>query len=173
VSGYSGGGKKLIGAFAEHDHSGRSPDWTVRPYALGLAHKHVPEMRVHAGLESAPIFCPAVGNYYQGMLVSVPLHVRHLARRVGPADVHGVLAERYRRERFVKVLPLGGADAAPDGYLSPVACNGTNRLELLVSGNDEQILVTARLDNLGKGASGAAVQNLNLMLGLDEATGLS
>lgn len=173
LSGYSGGGKKMIQAFLEHDHSGKSPDWTVRPYALALAHKHVPEMREHARLSSAPIFLPAVGNYYQGMTVSVPLHTRALPGRVRPADVHALLAERYAKEPFVRVLPLGGEEAAPGGLLSPVGCNGTNRVELLVTGHDEQILVTARLDNLGKGASGAAVQNLNLMLGVGETTGLS
>jgi N-acetyl-gamma-glutamyl-phosphate reductase len=173
LSGYSGGGKKLINAFADHDHSGKSPDWAVRTYALPLLHKHVPEMRVHGRLEFAPLFCPAVGHYYQGMLVSVPLHVRQLAPSVTPAAVQALLAKRFESERFVKVLPLGGADAAPDGYLSPVACNGTNRVELLVSGNDDQILLSARLDNLGKGASGAAVQSLNLMLGLEEGAGLT
>lgn len=173
LSGYSGGGKKMIQAFTEHDHSGQSPDWTVRPYALALTHKHVPEMRVHAGLSSAPIFCPAVGNYYQGMIVSVPLHGRALSRGAKTAEVHALLTERYARERFVTVLPLGGEEAAPGGYLSPTGCNGTNRVELVVTGHDEQILVTARLDNLGKGASGAAVQNLNLMLGCDEGVGLA
>jgi N-acetyl-gamma-glutamyl-phosphate reductase len=172
LSGYSGGGKKLIAAFVEHDHGGKNPDWAVRPYALALAHRHVPEMHVHAQLGHAPIFCPAVGNYYQGMLVSVPLHVRSLEKRVTPADVHALYTERYAREPFVRVMPIGGGDATADGCLSPTACNGTNRVELFVSGNAEQILLTARLDNLGKGASGAAVQNLNLMLGLEETTGL-
>lgn len=172
-SGYSGGGKKLIRAFAEHDHGGASPDWTVRPYALGLAHKHVPEMRVHGRLAHAPLFSPSVGNYYKGMLVSVPLHVRALSRRVRPAEIHALLSERFLGEPFVRVMPLGGGDALVGGYLSPTACNDTNRVELFVSGNDEQILLTARLDNLGKGASGAAVQSLNLMLGADETTGLS
>jgi N-acetyl-gamma-glutamyl-phosphate reductase len=172
LSGYSGGGKKMIQAFAEHDHSGKSPDWAVRTYGIALAHKHVPEMRVHAKLAHAPVFVPAVGNYYKGMTVSVPLHVRALSRRVAPKDVHAILEERYANERFVRVLPLGGEDVAPNGYLSPVGCNDTNLLELLVSGHEGQILVTARLDNLGKGAAGAAVQNLNLMLGLDEALGL-
>lgn len=172
LSGFSGGGRKMIEAFTEHDHGGKSPDWAVRQYGLALTHKHVPEMRVHGRLESAPIFCPAVGNYYQGMTVSVPLHVRALPRRVGPADVHAVLAERYAGERFVHVAPLGAEEVAPGGFLSPTGVNGTNRVDLLVTGQAEQILVTARLDNLGKGASGAAVQNLNLMIGVDEATGL-
>lgn len=172
LSGYSGGGKKLIAAFAEHEHRGESPDWTVRPYALGLAHKHVPEMKVHAGLAAAPIFCPAVGNYYKGMLVSVPLHVSALTKRVTTEDVHALLARRYAREPFVRVMPLGGDGYLENGYLTSVTTNGTNRLELFVFGNAEQILLVARLDNLGKGAAGSAVQNLNLMLGLDETLGL-
>jgi N-acetyl-gamma-glutamyl-phosphate reductase len=172
LSGYSGGGKKLITAFAEHDHSGESPDWTVRPYALTLAHKHVPEMRAYAGLAHSPVFCPAVGNYYQGMTVSVPLHGRALARRTTPTDVHALLTDRYRGEPFVRVMPLGGGAAVADGCLSPTACNGTNDVELFVFGSDDLILLVARLDNLGKGASGAAVQNLNLMLGFEETAGL-
>ena len=172
LSGYSGGGKKLITAFAEHQRTGKSPDWTVRPYGLALAHKHVPEMRVFANLEHAPVFCPAVGDYYQGMIVSVPLHVTRLAKKVTPRDVHALYAERYEGAPFVRVMPLGGEGSLENGYLSPTGCNGTNRLELFVSGHESQILLTARLDNLGKGASGAAVQNLNLMLGLEETAGL-
>jgi len=172
VSGYSGGGKKLINAFAEHDHSGKSPDWTARPYGLTLAHKHVPEMHAYARLAEAPVFCPILGNYYQGMIVSVPLHTSSLTGKPKAADVHALLAQRYAGERFVRVMPLGGGNAVQEGCLSPTACNGTNYLEVFVFGHEEQLLLTARLDNLGKGASGAAVQNLNLMLGLDEATGL-
>lgn len=172
LSGYSGGGKKLIAAFAGHAHTGDSPDWTVRPYALELSHKHVPEMRVHGLLEFSPAFCPAVGNYLKGMIVSVPLHVRALERRVSPADVHALLADRYRGEPFVRVMPLGGEGQLENGYLTPVATNGTNLVELFVFGNPEQILLVARLDNLGKGAAGSAVQNMNLMVGADETAGL-
>jgi len=172
LSGYSGGGKKLIAAFAEHEHTGESPGWTVRPYALGLTHKHVPEMKVHAGLAAAPIFCPAVGNYYKGMLVSVPLYVSSLAKRVTPEDVHALLGRRYAKEPFVRVMPLGGEGQLENGYLTSVKTNGTNLVELFVFGNTEQILLVARLDNLGKGAAGSAVQNMNLMLGLDETLGL-
>jgi N-acetyl-gamma-glutamyl-phosphate reductase len=172
LSGYSGGGKKMIEAFESHDHSGKSPSWTVRPYGLTLQHKHVPEMHVYSKLAHAPVFSPNVGNYYQGMLVSVPLQTRLLAPGTGPQTVHDVLASRYAKEPFVRVMPLG-LDAAPGGLLSPTECNGTNRVELFVFGNEEQLLVVARLDNLGKGASGAAVQNLNLMLGADETAGLS
>jgi N-acetyl-gamma-glutamyl-phosphate reductase len=172
MSGYSGGGKSLIQAFAEHDHSGPSPDWSIRPYALALQHKHVPEMQRHTGLTHRPVFCPAVANHYQGEIVCVPLHLRLLAGSVGLEQVREVLAARYAGERFIEVLPLGGGNAVENGYLDATACNGSNRLELLVSGNAEQILISARLDNLGKGAAGAAVQNMNLMLGFEESTGL-
>lgn len=172
TSGYSGGGKKLIEAFDAHDHSGKSPAWTVRPYSLALQHKHIPEMQKFAGLAQPPVFSPFVGNYYQGMIVCVPLHLRALRSGTTVESVHDLLVARYAGEPFVRVMPLG-TDAAENGYLSPTACNGTNRVELFVFGSATQILLTARLDNLGKGASGAAVQNLNLMLGVAEATGLS
>jgi N-acetyl-gamma-glutamyl-phosphate reductase len=173
LSGYSGGGKKLIAAFAEHAHGEHASDWAARAYALTLLHKHVPEMQKYAGLERTPAFCPIVANYYQGMLVHVPLHAALLGKRTAPEDVHALLAERYAAEPCVRVLPLGGGPAVQDGQLGPAALNGTNLVELIVSGNQDQILVTARLDNLGKGAAGAAVQNLNLMLGIDELTGLT
>ena len=171
-SGYSGGGKKMIQAFTGHNESGPSPSWTVRPYGLTLQHKHVPEMRRYAELEVPPLFCPSVGAYYQGMLVSVPLPIRSLVKPVTAADVHTVLSERYSGERFVRVMPLGGEGSLEDGCLNATALNHTNMLELFVFGSLEHVLVIARLDNLGKGASGAAVQNLNLMLGYDEAAGL-
>jgi N-acetyl-gamma-glutamyl-phosphate reductase len=170
LSGYSGGGKKLIAEFEQNARGDRAADWAVRMYGLNLDHKHVPEMQKRAGLSRLPVFCPIVGNYYQGMLVSVPLHVSDLGKRVTPEDVHALLAERYANEKCVTVTPFGQFDS--DGRLGAAAVNGTNRVELFVSGKPEQILVTARLDNLGKGAAGAAVQNLNLMLGLPELTGL-
>jgi N-acetyl-gamma-glutamyl-phosphate reductase len=173
VSGYSGGGKKLIEAFEAQAAGSAGADWAARVYGLGLAHKHVPEIRRYAGLESAPLFCPSVANFYQGMLLSVPLHVRLLGRRVRPEDVHAALSARYAEEACVRVLPLDGGDAVQAGYVGPAATTGTNRVDLFVSGNNEQILLMARLDNLGKGAAGAAVQNLNLMLGVEELSGLS
>lgn len=170
TSGYSGGGKKLIAAYGEQ---GKDPAFAFRAYGLTLSHKHVPEMQTYGRLAHRPLFSPSVGDYYQGMLVFVPLHVSTLARRVGPAEIHSALAERYATERFVRVMPLGGGSAVDEGgYFSPTACNGTNDVELFVFGQADQVLVVARLDNLGKGAAGAAVQNLNLMLGFDEATGL-
>ncbi|HVW25237.1 MAG TPA: N-acetyl-gamma-glutamyl-phosphate reductase [Polyangiaceae bacterium] len=170
TSGYSGGGKKLIAAYAER---GETPEFGYRAYGLPLAHKHVPEMRAFARLERAPLFAPSVGHYYKGMLVFVPLHTSTLAKRVVPEEVHRILSERYAGERFVRVMPLGGGDAVDEaGYLSPTGCNDTNRVELFVFGREDQLLLAARLDNLGKGASGAAIQNLNLMLGFDESSAL-
>jgi N-acetyl-gamma-glutamyl-phosphate reductase len=125
------------------------------------------------GLDEAPFFEPVVGHFYKGMLVSVPLLTRLLPKKLAPRDVHEVLAAHYHGERFVLVQPLDSEALLDEGYLSPMACNDSNRLELFVFGHEQQILLVARLDNLGKGASGAAVQNLNLMLGADEATGLS
>jgi N-acetyl-gamma-glutamyl-phosphate reductase len=113
-----------------------------------------------------------VGDYYQGMLVNVPLFTRELTGSPTPDDVQGLLAERYRDETFVDVLPVGAPGALEGNFLDATALNGTNRIELMVFGHADQILLVARLDNLGKGASGAAVQNLNLMIGADETTGL-
>ncbi|MET0388391.1 MAG: N-acetyl-gamma-glutamyl-phosphate reductase [Polyangiales bacterium] len=171
-SGYSGGGKPLINAFEGHPRSGDSPDWAARPYGLHLSHKHVPEMQRFAKLAAAPLFSPSVADYYRGMLVHVPLHTAHLTRRVTPNDVHALLSERYAGEGFVQVRPLADPSALSGGYLDATTLNGTNRIELFVYGHKDQLALIARLDNLGKGASGAAVQNLNLMLGRDEATGL-
>ena len=143
-----------------------------RPYALGLQHKHLPEMQHVVGLDAAPFFEPVVGNFYKGMLVSVPLIGRLLPKKLAAQDVHELLSAHYQGEAFVRVQPLDSAALLDEGYLSPIECNDTNRLELFVFGHEQQVLIVARLDNLGKGASGAAVQNLNLMLDVDEATGL-
>lgn len=172
VSGYTGGGKAMI---AEFEDAGQ-PGYTSVPfrlYGLGLTHKHVPEMARYSGLSRAPLFAPAVGRYAQGMLVEVPLHLTALPVRPGIELIHGVLAQTYSGERFVEVVALDVA--AGLGTLDPEALNHTNQLEVFVFGAAEtgQARLVARLDNLGKGASGAAVQNLNLMLGLDEAAGLT
>ena len=170
VSGYSGGGKGMIAEFEDE----AAPDYTTVPYriyAMGLAHKHVPEMQVHGGLSHAPIFAPAVGRYAQGMIVEVPLPLWALPGQPKLADLHDALAAAYEGERFVEVISL--EDAAALKTLDPEGLNGTNNMRLYVFGADEQARLVALLDNLGKGASGAAVQNLNLMLGLDEGAGLS
>jgi N-acetyl-gamma-glutamyl-phosphate reductase len=173
VSGYSGGGRKMIESF-EQPVPGARPQ-SFGAYGLTLKHKHVDEMRQHALLEHAPLFAPAVGYFRRGMLVHVPLQLRALPRTVSGAELHAVLAEHFDGARFVTVRPLNDASALREGnYLEPEALNGTNRLEVFVFANDasRQALLVARLDNLGKGASGAAVQNLNLMLGLAEDAGL-
>jgi N-acetyl-gamma-glutamyl-phosphate reductase len=157
VSGYSGGGRSMIEA---HDQHG-GPAFEL--YALTLEHKHLPETQLYSGLSRRPIFAPAVGHYRQGMLVSVPLHLDTLNGKPNGADLQAVLEARYRGCDYVKVVP-----PSPDGKLEPEALNDTNLLELSVHANDKhrQAVLVARLDNLGKGASGAAIQNLRLMLGL-------
>ena len=141
-------------------------------YALNLAHKHVPEMQHYSGTAVRPIFTPMVANYYKGMLVHVPLFRDQELGGTAPAAVHEALADRYAGQPFVRVLPYGSTDMLDGGYLNPTAMNDSNNMELMVFGNDEQILLVARYDNLGKGASGAAVQNLNIMLGMKPQAGL-
>jgi len=168
VSGYSGGGKAMI---AEFEAEGAST--AFRAYGLSLKHKHVPEMTRHTGLERNVLFAPAVGAYRQGMLVEVPLHLSALPGSPSIEGVHGALVEHYAGTRFVEVADLETTEAMAG--LEPEALNGTNSMRLHVFGDrdGEQARLVALLDNLGKGASGSAVQNLNLMLGLDEATGLT
>ncbi|HVC55506.1 MAG TPA: N-acetyl-gamma-glutamyl-phosphate reductase [Stellaceae bacterium] len=158
VSGYSGGGRTMIEA---HDRAG-GPAFEL--YALGLEHKHVPETQLYAGLSRRPLFVPSVGHFRQGMLVSVPLHLDTLPGTPRGADLYEALAAFYRGCDHVRVV-----EPAAGGTLEPEALNDTNRLELSVYANEarRQAVLVARLDNLGKGASGAAVQNLSLMLGLD------
>lgn len=172
VSGYSGGGRALIEVFEGYD-AATAARLNSQDYALHLNHKHVPEMHHYSGTASAPLFTPMVANYPQGMLVHVPLFTSELRGVSGPEDIRGILAERYRDEPFVTVLATGAADAVASGYLNATACNDTNRLELMVFGNAERLLLVARYDNLGKGASGAAIQSLNLMMGVDETAGLT
>ena len=174
VSGYSGGGRKLIERYEQPAPAGRPANFGA--YGLDLAHKHLPEMRAHGLLDHAPVFAPSVGYFKRGMLVSVPLHLASLPRRLSGAALHAIYAERFAGEPFVAVRPLNDTAALRDGaFLEAEALNGTNRLELFVFANDAggQAMLIARLDNLGKGASGAAVQNINLMLGLPESAGLS
>lgn len=169
LTGYTGGGKKMI---AEYEDATRDTLRSPRPYALGLTHKHLPEMRVHAGLAEPPLFNPVVGPYPQGLAVTVPLPLAKLPGRPALARVHEVLSEAYAGERFIRVYALGDAAALDAGQLDVQACNGTNRADVLVFGHEQQAVVIVRLDNLGKGAAGSAVQCMNLRLGLDEAEGL-
>jgi N-acetyl-gamma-glutamyl-phosphate reductase len=171
LSGYSGGGKKLIAQYEAPD-ADRKKLSSPRLYSLALKHKHLPEMQVRGGLQQAPIFSPIVGDYYQGMVVSVPLFPRLLSKKITAAGVREVLAEYYAGERFVRVMPYEAEPLLDGGYLDAQACNGTNRIDLFVFGGEDRILLSARLDNLGKGSSGAALQCMNIQLGLDEALGL-
>ncbi len=172
VSGYSGGGRKLIERFESADAPDAAESWYY-VYALGLEHKHVEEMRVHGLLRHRPLFVPSVGRFRQGMLVQVPLQLWALPARPALADVHAVLAGHYRGQPFVEVPEL--AEAASLDQLDPESLNGTNVMRLYVFGNERhgQALLAAVLDNLGKGAAGAAVQSMNLMLGLEPAAGLT
>lgn len=167
VSGYSGGGKQMIAEFEDE----ASPNYTFeayRAYALGLAHKHVPEMQVNMGLEHPPLFAPAVGRYAQGMIVEVPLQLWALPGKPSVARVHETIAAAYEGARFVSVVPL--SESAAMTKLEPEGLNGTNELKLFTFGNETtgQAMLVALLDNLGKGASGQAVQCLNIMIGADE-----
>lgn len=168
ITGYSGGGKKMI----EQYQAGGNPELDApRPYALGLAHKHLPEMAAHTGLAAAPLFVPVVGPFYKGLAVSVPLHLAQLPG-VTPEAIHAAYTAHYAGERFINVMPLRDAATLEHGFLDVQAANDTNRIDVFVFASDTQVLLVARLDNLGKGASGAAVQTMNLHLGLDEGLGL-
>ncbi len=169
ITGYSGGGKSMIEQFeAGGDKRLAAP----RPYALTLAHKHIPEMTTHTGLKSKPVFMPVVGNFYKGLSVSVPLHLSQLKPGTTPESLHATFEQRYADERFIRVMPLRDPATLEDGFFDVQACNDTNRVEIFVFANDAQVILMARLDNLGKGASGAAVQAMNLHLQLDEGLGL-
>jgi N-acetyl-gamma-glutamyl-phosphate reductase len=181
ISGYSGGGKGLIAEFEDARPAGTQD--AFRTYGLSLAHKHLPEMRIHCGLEHAPVFAPSVGRYAQGMLVEVPLALYALPGRPSPDQIREVLRAAYAGEQFVQVADaeacagLQKVRAGAAGHvreLDPESLNGTNLLKLFVFGSPDgtQARLVAVLDNLGKGASGACVQNLNLMLGLAEDAGL-
>ena len=171
MSGYSGGGKKMIEQYEAAALSGAEPALTSpRPYALSLTHKHLREMMAHTGLNTAPIFMPAVGNFYKGLAVTVPLHLGSLGTT--PEAVHAALGARYAGERFIRVMPLRDPETLANGFFDVQACNDSNRVDIFVFANDTQAVLAARLDNLGKGASGAAVQTMNVHLGVDEGLGL-
>jgi N-acetyl-gamma-glutamyl-phosphate reductase len=171
VSGYSGGGKAMIAEF-EDATSPAFVQTVVRTYALSLAHKHIPEMHLHSGLAHPPVFSPSVGRYYRGMIVEVPLQLWSLPGKPAVADLHSILGEAYADEALVEVASFNDTFAMRS--LDAEMLKLTNGMKLFVFGNDksQQARLVAVLDNLGKGASGAAVQNLNLMLGIPETTGL-
>ena len=169
VSGYSGAGKKAI---AVYEGENRPADFdSPRQYALSQQHKHLPEMRKICGLDYAPAFNPLVCDYYSGMVVSLPIFTRMLTKKYSLSDVRKALKEFYEENGsyFVKVMPEGEPE---DGFIGANNISGTNMMQIFVNGNDERLILCSRLDNLGKGASGAAVQCLNIMMGIDEKTGL-
>ena len=167
ITGYSGGGKKLI-----EPYRGAQCSTAPRPYALGLTHKHLPEMCAYTGLRVAPIFQPIVGPFYKGLAVTAYLHPGQFTRQATPADAHRILADYYAGEAFIRVAPLDLEANTEGGFFDVEANNDSNRVDLFVFGNAERLLVVARLDNLGKGASGAAVQSMNVHLGVAESLGL-
>lgn len=171
VTGYSGGGKKLIEQYEAADINKKNLK-SPRFYALSLNHKHLPEMQKVSGLEYPPVFTPIVGEFYQGMAVAVPLLKRLLNKKITAEEVQELMAAYYASERFVCVMPYESENYLDNGFFDATGCNNTNKVEIFVFGHSEQILVVSRLDNLGKGASGAAVQNMNIMLGVEEGTGL-
>ena len=173
ISGYSGAGKSAILEYTHPEKEALYPTYsTPRHYALGLHHKHIPEMQQKVGLTYAPLFSPIIADYYQGLAVATQIHTRLLSKKVTPLDIHEHLSHYYEGQNFVKVMPFNPSQCLDEHFYNPIACNGTNNAEIFIFGNEDQILILTRLDNLGKGASGAAIQNMNIMLGLDETLSL-
>lgn len=167
ITGYSGGGRAMIEAYESANDEFQSQ----RPYALQLNHKHLPEMQAVLGLETAPLFTPSVGNFRQGMLVMSYLVKDDLLQRVSRQDIIKTYQQHYQNEAFVRIIEEN-VTYLDEGFLDATRCNNTNRIEISVYENADYVVIISRLDNLGKGASGAAIQNMNLMLGLDEGMGL-
>jgi N-acetyl-gamma-glutamyl-phosphate reductase len=170
ITGYSGGGKKMI---ADYEAGGNAKLDSPRPYALGLTHKHLPEMAAHTGLKNTPIFTPIVGSFYKGLAVTTYFTPGQLTKPTTPRDMQALFTEYYSGEQFVRVAPFNADDNLDSGFFDVQANNDTNRVDLFVFGNEERFVTVARLDNLGKGASGAAIQCMNLAIGADEASGLN
>lgn len=165
VTGYSGGGKSMI---AEYESSDRDAALdSPRQYGLSQKHKHLPEMKAVCGLDFEPCFSPIVADFYSGMTVSVPLASRLLAKKVSAKDIHEIFAQHYANQKLIKVLPFG-----MEGLLSTNGMSGKDSMEIIVTGNDDRILIASTFDNLGKGASGAALQCFNLITGANETEGL-
>lgn len=166
LSGYSGGGKSMIKDYQEQSQT------ACRPYALTLKHKHLAEMTQFARLQHDPVFLPHVGDFYQGMLVEIGLTANHFSKPMSASDITELWQHYFENEPNISVQDPNTATGLAGNFLEPQACNGSNRVDLFAFGDAQQSLLVARLDNLGKGAAGAAVQNLNLMLGMNEQTGL-
>lgn len=170
TSGYSGAGKKAIAVYEsdEKPEEYNSP----RQYALSQEHKHLPEMQAVSGLKYKPMFNPLICDYYSGMVVSVPIQSRQLDKNITAEKIHEMYMKHYENARLVEVMPFMTKEEQKTFFLASNTLSGLNKMQVFVFGNDEQILLCSRLDNLGKGASGAAVQCLNIMMGIDETTGL-
>jgi N-acetyl-gamma-glutamyl-phosphate reductase len=170
LAGYSGGGRAMIAEYQREN----APEDIINPraYALTSRHKHIPEMAKITGLAHRPLFTPTVVNLYNGEVVFVPITVRYMQKQLSAAEMREFLAEYYAGERFIKVMPYPPDEKLKNGYLTITDCNGTNDLEIFVFGGRGRVALAARFDNLGKGSSGAAVQDMNLVLGIDENTGL-
>jgi len=172
LTGYSGGGKAMIAQYQAADR----PEALNAPriYGLSFAHKHIPEILAQSGLTEAPLFTPVVDDYYAGIALTIPLHRRQLTGELTSSDLRDILAAHYQGEQFISVPHFASEESlAAPGFMEANAHVGTNTLEILVFGDGDRTLLTARFDNLGKGASGAAVQNMNIMLGLPEASQLT
>ncbi len=177
ITGYSGGGKKMIAEYeaegAQCSSPGQSPAlFAPAPYALALHHKHLPEMKKYAGLENPPLFNPVLGPFYKGMAVSVAFFPEMFHQKFGASDAYETLKAHYADSCFVKVMPYAETPDLPNGRLNATICNNTNNACIYIFGNDEAFQITTIIDNLGKGASGAAIQNMNIALGIPEDTGL-
>lgn len=171
ISGYSGAGKKAIEQY--EGETGQTPRMkSPRFYGLPLKHKHLPEMQKVSGLADTPIFSPIITSVYQGMIVAIPIYTKLMNKKMSPAELHKFMEEYYRGQKFIKVMPFDEDAKHEEGLIDVTACNDTNSVEIFVYGNENKIILLARLDNLGKGASGAAVQNMNIMLGVEEERGL-
>jgi N-acetyl-gamma-glutamyl-phosphate reductase len=169
ISGYSGGGKKMIAAYEGEDRPGELD--APREYALSQNHKHLKEMQKIPGLKRQPLFSPIVADYYSGMVVSVPLYTEFLHKAMTPEEVQKAFTEFYKEKKFIQVMPWG-AEAESGNMLSGNACSGFDGLKIYVTGNQDRLVLSSQFDNLGKGASGAAIQCLNIAMGCEETKGL-
>ena len=170
MSGYSGAGRKAIAVYESED---RAPEFDApREYALSQQHKHLKEMTKITGLQRTPLFSPMVCDYYSGMIVTLPLYTDLLNGKPSLQEVQEKLAAFYEGEPFIQVMPLGKEEET-NGFLAGNARSGWDGLEIFVTGNEDRILVSSRFDNLGKGASGAAIQCMNIVMGVDEKKGLN
>jgi N-acetyl-gamma-glutamyl-phosphate reductase len=170
ITGYSGGGKKLIQTYRNGNLEAID---SPKQYSLNLNHKHLPEMQHITGLLYLPFFSPIVGNFYKGMVTSIPLTSRFLKQRLTAKEISEILSDYYKEENFIRIIPYNDESYLENGYFNAEECNDTNRIDIFVFGHEDQIMIMTRLDNLGKGSAGAAIQNMNILLGLDETTGLS